>query len=502
MTIVDCRPFLAVGVSLLAAVLIAFSRKWPNLRESWSVIASVLKVGIVLSMVPAVLEGNVYTYTLCQITDTVGLTLRTDPAGMIFATLASMLWVPMNFYSIGYMRCNNESEQTGYFAAFAICLSAVMGIAMAENLLTFFFFYELLTLASYPLVLHKRNEAALMASRKYLIYTLISGQLFLVGVVAVYCISGTMSFTPGGFLTTDMAPKWVLQAIFVLMIIAGSVKAAVMPLHGWLPAAMIAPTPVSALLHAVAVVKTGVFSVLRIIGFVFGPKLLAELGVVDVLAWTAATTIIVSSLIALRQDHLKRRLAFSTVGQLSYIVLGAALISPLSIKGAYLHLVAHAVMKITLFMCAGLIIARTHKNNISELHGIGRRLPITMTCFTIASLGIAGVPFLVGFVSKWNLALGALQAGKPLFILVWVASALLAAGYLIPVCKMAFFKPEPKEGFVEYGDISYSMLIPICITTLAAVVLGTVPDIYPHFYELAAMTSDAVCAGWVPGGWL
>ena len=461
MTIVDCRPFLAVGVSLLAAVLIAFSRKWPNLRESWSVIASILKVGIVLSMVPAVLEGNVYTYTLCQITDTVGLTLRTDPAGMIFATLASMLWVPMNFYSIGYMRCNNESEQTGYFAAFAICLSAVMGIAMAENLLTFFFFYELLTLASYPLVLHKRNEAALMASRKYLIYTLISGQLFLVGVVAVYCISGTMSFTPGGFLTTDMAPKWVLQAIFVLMIIAGSVKAAVMPLHGWLPAAMIAPTPVSALLHAVAVVKTGVFSVLRIIGFVFGPKLLAELGVVDVLAWTAATTIIVSSLIALRQDHLKRRLAFSTVGQLSYIVLGAALISPLSIKGAYLHLVAHAVMKITLFMCAGLIIARTHKNNISELHGIGRRLPITMTCFTIASLGIAGVPFLVGFVSKWNLALGALQAGKPLFILVWVASALLAAGYLIPVCKMAFFKPEPKEGFVEYGDISYSMLIPI-----------------------------------------
>ena len=183
----------------------------------------------------------------------------------------------MNFYSIGYMRCNNESEQTGYFAAFAICMSAVMGIAMAENLLTFFIFYELLTLASYPLVLHKRNQEALMASRKYLIYTLISGQLFLAGVIAVYCISGTMDFTPGGFLTTDMAPRWVLQAIFVLMILAGSVKAAVMPLHGWLPAAMIAPTPVSALLHAVAVVKTGVFAVLRIIGFVFGPKLLAEI---------------------------------------------------------------------------------------------------------------------------------------------------------------------------------------------------------------------------------
>ena len=263
MTILDCRPFLAVGVSFIAAVLIAFSRRWPNLRETWSVIASVLKFGIILSMLPAVLDGNQYQWTLCQITDTVGLTLRTDPAGMIFAVLASMLWVPMNFYSIGYMRCNNESEQTGYFAAFAICMSAVMGIAMAENLLTFFIFYELLTLASYPLVLHKRNKEALMASRKYLIYTLISGQLFLAGVIAVYCISGTMDFTPGGFLTTDMAPRWVLQAIFVLMILAGSVKAAVMPLHGWLPAAMIAPTPVSALLHAVAVVKTGVFAVVR-----------------------------------------------------------------------------------------------------------------------------------------------------------------------------------------------------------------------------------------------
>lgn len=501
MTIIDCRPFLAVGVSFLAAVLIAFSRKYPNLRETWSAIASVVKFGIILSMLPAVLDGNCYEWTLCQITDTVGLTLRTDPAGMIFAVLASMLWVPMNFYSIGYMRCNKEKEQTGYFAAFAICMSSVMGIAMAANLLTFFMFYELLTLASYPLVLHKRNEEALMASRKYLIYTLISGQLFLAGIVAVYCISGTMDFVAGGFLTTEMAPRWVLQAIFVLMILAGSVKAAVMPLHGWLPAAMIAPTPVSALLHAVAVVKTGVFCVLRVIGFVFGPKLLAEIGTVDALAWAAAASILISSLIALRQDHLKRRLAFSTIGQLSYIVLGAALLSPLSIKGAYLHLVAHAVMKITLFMCAGLIIARTHRNNISELYGIGKKLPVTMACFTIASLGIAGMPFLVGFISKWNLALGALQAGKPLYVLVWVASALLAAAYLLPVCQMAYLKKDPHEDIREYGEISYRMLVPICITTVMAVILGIMPNIYPHFYKLATMASEAICAGWT-GGWM
>ncbi len=501
MTILDCRPFLAVGVSFLAAILIAFSRRYPNVRESWSVIASFIKCGIILSMVPAVLDGNYYEWTLCQLTDTVGFTLRTDPAGMVFAVLASILWVLINFYSIGYMRCNKEKEQTGYFAAFAICMSAVMGIAMAENLLTFFLFYEMLTLASYPLVLHKRNEEALMASRKYLIYTLISGQLFLAGIVIVYCISGTMSFNAGGFLNTSMAPKWVLEVCFALLILAGSVKAAVMPLHGWLPAAMIAPTPVSALLHAVAVVKTGVFCVLRVIGFVFGPKLLAELGIVDVLAWAAAISIIVSSLIALRQDHLKRRLAFSTVGQLSYIVLGAALLTPLSIKGAYLHLVAHAVMKITLFMCAGLIIARTHRNNISELYGIGKKLPITMACFTIASLGIAGMPFLVGFVSKWNLALGALQAGKPLYVLVWVASALLAAAYLMPVCQMVYFRRDPQEHLREYGEVSYRMLIPICITTAMAIVLGVMPNIYPHFYQLATMAADAICVGW-NGGWL
>ena len=351
MTIMDCRPFLAVGVSFLAAVLISFSRRYPNVRESWSVIASFIKFGLIISMVPGVLAGVTYEWTLFQITDTIGFTLRADSAGILFACLAALLWIPINFYSIGYMRCNNEHEQTGYFAAFAICMSSVMGIAMASNLLTFFFFYELLTIASYPLVLHKRNEEALLASRKYLIYTLISGQLFLAGLVAVYCISGTMDFKAGGFLTTDMAPTWQLQLIFLIMILAGSVKAAVMPLHGWLPAAMIAPTPVSALLHAVAVVKTGVFAVLRIIGFVFGPKLLADIGTADILAWFAAGSIIISSLIAIQQDNLKRRLAFSTIGQLSYIVLGAALLSPLSIKGAYLHLVAHAVMKITLFMC-------------------------------------------------------------------------------------------------------------------------------------------------------
>lgn len=501
MIVTDPRPFLAIGVAFLAALLVACSRRYPNIRETWSTLGSVIMFGLVFSMVPGVLQGAVYEWSLFSLTDTIGFTVRTDPAGMIFACLASLLWIPINFYSIGYMRNNQEAEQTGYFASFAVCMAATLGIALSSNLLTFFVFYETLTIFSYPLVLHERNEEALSASRKYLAYTLVSGQLFLAGTVGVYCISGTMDFRAGGFLDSTMAPLWVLQLLFILMILAGSVKAAVMPLHGWLPAAMVAPTPVSALLHAVAVVKTGAFAVLRVIGFVFGPKLLSELGTADVLAWLAALTILVSSFIALKQDNLKRRLAFSTIGQLSYIVLGASLLTPLAIKGAYLHLVAHALMKITLFMCAGCIIVRTHLHDISEMDGIGRRMPVTMGCFAIASLGIAGMPFIIGFISKWNLALGAIQAGKPLFVVVWIASALLAMAYLLPVVRMAFFKPEPAEDPRHYGSISYSMLIPICFTALLAVVLGCDPEVFPpDFYRLAAIASDAICAGW-GGGW-
>lgn len=500
LTIIDPRPFYAIGVAFTAALLVSFSGKNPNLRETWSAVASFIMFGIIMSMVGGVLDGKIYEYTLFQLTDTVGMTMRTDPAGMIFACLASLLWIPINFYSIGYMRNNHEGMQTGYFAAFALCMGATMGIALASNLLTFFVFYEILTISSYPLVLHERDKEALLASRKYLAYTLCSGQLFLAGTVGLYCIAGTMDFTPGGFVTIDMAPRWALQMLFVLMIMAGSVKAAVMPLHGWLPAAMVAPTPVSALLHAVAVVKTGAFAVLRVLGFVFGPKVLLQLGIADVLAWAAAITILASSFIALRQDNLKRRLAFSTIGQLSYIVLGGALLSPLAFRGAYLHLVAHAVMKITLFMCAGCIIVRTHLHDISEMDGIGHKMPITMICFALTSLGISGLPFIVGFISKWSLAMGAIQAGKPLFVLVWVASALLSIGYLMPVVRIAFYRPGPHEDPRQYGNRTWLMLGPICFTAFVSVLLGFYPGFFPpDFYHLAKMAALAITAGW--GTW-
>lgn len=503
MTIISIRPFLAVGISLLAALLIMFSGKKPNLREGWTVGAAIIKVALIFSMVPAVVAGNVYEYTLFNITDTVGFTLRTDAAGMIFACVSSFLWIPVAFYSIGYMRGHHEKEQTGFFAAFAVCLSAAIGIALSANLITFFVFFELLTIATYPLVFHSRTDEAKFSGRKYLIYTLVSGQLFLVGIGIVYYLTGgNVDFAAGGILTADMAPAGLLAILFVMLIAGGAVKAGLMPIHGWLPSAMVAPTPVSALLHAVAVVKAGAFAVIRIIGYVFGPQLLAQLGAAEVLAWFAVATILISSLIAMKQDNLKRRLAYSTVGQLSYVILGAAILAPLSIAGAFFHIVAHAAMKITLFMCAGAIIVTTHKENISEMKGLGKRMPITMACFTIASLGIAGMPFVVGFLSKWNILLGAMQMNQPLYLAVLVASALLALSYLMPVCYIAFFKKNEEGNFQKYGEANKFMLLPICLTAIVSVVLGIFPNAGVHLYDLANMAANAITAGWTGGGWL
>ncbi len=501
MTIIAVRPFLAVGISLLAALLIMFSGKRPNLREGFTIAASFIKVALIFSMVPAVLQGNVYEFTLFNITDTLGFTLRTDAGGMLFACVFSFLWVPVAFYAIGYMRGHHEKNQTAFFAAFAVCLSAAVGIALSANLITFFVFFEILTIATYPLVVHSKTAEAKFSGRKYLIYTLVSGQLFLVGIIMVYAISGTLDFQAGGFLDSGMASPGILALIFVFLVLAGAVKAGVMPLHGWLPSAMVAPTPVSALLHAVAVVKAGAFCVIRVIGYVFGPQLLAELGCAQILAYIAAFTIIAASLIAMKQDNLKRRLAYSTVGQLSYVVLGAALLSPLSMTGAYFHIVAHALMKITLFMCAGAIIVTTHKENISDMHGIGRRMPITMACFTIGSLGIAGMPFIVGFISKWDILMGAMEIGQPLYVLIFIGSAMLSLSYLIPVCSLAFFKENKQGNFTKFGEANKFMLIPICVTAALCIVLGVVPNFGVGLYDLAETAAGAITAGWTGGGW-
>ncbi|MDN5347302.1 MAG: multicomponent Na+:H+ antiporter subunit [Clostridia bacterium] len=485
------RPLWAVLISLVAAGLILLSDRRPNLRETITMLAAVGKFVIVLTMLPDVLAGQVVESAPLKLAPGISLHLRADALGLLFALLSSGLWVVTSVYSIGYMRSMKYGHETGYYASFAVCLSAAVGIALAANLLTFFVFYEILTIATYPLVVHARTPEAVSGGRKYLVYTLTAGQLLLIAVVWAQVVAPGAEFRPGGFLAGRITPP-ALDIMFILFILGLGVKAAIMPLHDWLPTAMVAPTPVSALLHAVAVVKAGAFGFLRITGYVFGPELLKETNLGSLLAWIAALTIIVASLRALAEDNLKRRLAYSTVGQLSYVVLGAALITPMSLVGGMFHIVAHAFMKITLFFCAGAIYVTTHKENVSEMDGIGRQMPLTMGAFTLGSLGIVGMPFVVGFVSKWNLGLGALQAGHPIFVAVLVASALLSTGYFFPIVYKAYFG-QTRETYSRH-EAKPSLLYPLVLTALVSLVLGIMPNFGLSFYQLAKMAAKSIIA--------
>lgn len=489
----SARPLWAVVLGLLAIPLILASDKRPNLRETWTLLAAFGKAGLVLSMLPWVLDGRVATATLWEISPSVTLALRVDTLGYVFALVASCLWVLTSFYSIGYVRGANEHKQTRYYASFATCVAATIGIAFSANLLTFLVFFEMLTIATFPLVIHKETPAARKAANKYLAYTLPAGLSLVFCTAFCFHVAGNLDFTPGGFLGGLGVGRTTLRWVFLFFILAVGVKAGIMPLHSWLPAAMAAPTPVSALLHAVAVVKAGVFGVLRVTGYVFGPDLLRDIGVWQALGWAAAITLTVASLLAMRQDNLKRRLAYSTVGHLSYIVLGAAMLTPAAWTGSVLHLMFHATMKITLFMCAGAIYVNVHKENISQMHGIGRQMPITMAAFAIGSLGLAGVPGINGFVSKWNLAVGTMQADQPIFMGFLVLSGILNAAYFFPIVHVAFFKKS--DDFPRYGEASPLMVVPLALTGIVSLVLGIAPNLGVRAWDMAKTIATAVTGG-------
>lgn len=494
LTALDYRPGIIVLLPLIASCLIYVLGEHirPNFREAITFVAAFPMAALVYSMIPAALAGKEIGFTLLEIVKGIPLQFSVDAAGMIFACVASTLWIVTSCYSIGYMRGHGEKNQTGYYSSFAMCLTATMGLCFSANLLTFFIFFEVLTVATYPLVVHYRDEEGTRSGRKYLAYTLISGQLFFAGIVILYSFTGRMDFVPGGFVNTgDIPMPWML-AVFILMIGAGIVKAGVMPLHSWLPAAMVAPTPVSALLHAVAVVKAGAFCTLRVVLYVFGPEAARFCHGSEILAWMAVATILISSLIAIRKDNLKARLAFSTVGQLSYIILGIAILSPFAATGALYHIVAHAFMKITLFMCAGAIFVTTHRKNISEMIGIGRQMPVTMTCFTLASLAVAGFPFFVGFTSKANIIMGAISMGQPFFVATLIVSALLALTYLMPVVLLAFKRDFYNSQFPVKKEAVLPMLIPIMFTAACSLILGVMPNFGLHLYDLAAMAGNAI----------
>lgn len=488
--IISSKPILAVTVSIVAAFFIAITgERTRNLRETWTILASLTKFGIVISMLPDILSGKLIEYTVLNITPELILSFRVDALGILFATTASFLWIITSIYSIGYMRGLNEHAQTRYYAYFAIALSATIGVAFSANMFTAFLFYEIITVSTFPLVAHKETEEAKKGARKYLAYLLGTSVAFqLTAIVITYSITGNLSFSSKGVFTENVS-SFLLKITFFLYI-AGITKAAIMPLHSWLPAAMVAPTPVSALLHAVAVVKAGVFMVIRVVLNIFGIDLLKSLDLGTVLAIIASFTIIAASVIALKQDDLKLRLAYSTISQLSYIVLGVALLTPSAITGSIMHIVAHAFGKITLFFTAGAVYVVTNKTKISEFDGIGRQMPFTMASFTVGALSMIGTPPFAGFISKWYLSLGALEA-KQFFILgVLAASTILNAAYFMPIIYTAFLK-EPKlntnnkNGKTEIKEASVLAVLPLVITAISTLLIFFYPSIFLDIIKIA-----------------
>jgi len=486
------QPLITLLVPLFIALLIVITGRWPNIREFCTIAGSLAMFGAVFVMLPEVLEGRYPAISMFDISPGISLALKADAAGLIFGMSASALWIATSVFSIGYMRGLSEKKQTRYYACFAVCLASTMGIAFADNLLTFVIFYEILTLATYPLVIHKETPEAIKAGRKYLAYLLTGGLALILAVALTFSYAGTLEFKPGGILESAAAQHDLLP-LFAFFLIGMGVKSAIMPLHSWLPTAMIAPTPVSALLHAVAVVKAGVFGFVRVIGFVFGPDLFHDIGAGNVLAVMAGITIVLSSLLAMYQDNLKRRLAYSTVGHLSYIVLGIALLSPVAWVGGLMHIVNHAVMKITLFFCAGAIYVKTRCENISDLDGIGKQMPITMAAFTLAAIGLAAIPPINGFISKWLLGQGALDSEQWIYLVVLLLSGLLNAGYFFTIIRRAFFMQSDKR--TRFAEASPLLLVPLVCTALLALILGLVPDAILHLYSLASDVASSLFNG-------
>jgi multicomponent Na+:H+ antiporter subunit D len=480
----DMRLLLAILAPLLGAGLVMLTGKRANVRETCSFIAAATLFVLVASMIPDIHAGQKLTFCVFPLLEGVSITLRADALSMVFALAASFLWVITVFYSAGYMRGLNEHEQTRFNACFALALFGAIGCAFSDNLLTLYLFYEIVSICTYPLVAHHQDEESYESGKKYLTYlTATAKGLVLPAMVLIYVLKGNLDFANN--ITTGILPpdvnRWVVTGLYACCII-GFAKNGVMPFHNWLPSAMVAPTPVSALLHAVAVVKVGVFSTVRVMLYVFGVDTMHALNLGLPTAYFVSITIVVASIIALSKDNLKARLAYSTVSQLSYIILGVALLTPAGIEGGLIHIANHAFSKITLFFCAGAIYVATHKKNISEMNGLGRVMPWTFGAFAIASLSMIGAPPVAGFVSKWYLLNGAYDARSIGIIIVLLVSTVLNAAYFAPVVYAGFFgKPSAEDTKHQYSEAHPALVIPLTITAAISLVIGLYPGFFMSF---------------------
>jgi formate hydrogenlyase subunit 3/multisubunit Na+/H+ antiporter MnhD subunit len=511
---VDYRPLIAALCPTIAALLILLSRRHPNIREACTIAASLTLFLVVTSMVSSVLETGSIAFSLLTVFPGADLAFKVDACGLVFAVTSSSLWILVSFYSIGYMRSLEEHAQTRYYFSFSVAILGAIGMAFSANLVTMFVFYEILTVSTYALVAHDETPEAIQGGHKYLVYLLTGGAFLLFATLLTYSLVGTTDFQPQGILgpALETGSRLTLQLLFFCFMV-GFVKAAWMPIHSWLPTAMVAPTPVSALLHAVAVVKAGVFGIIKTVFYLYGTDLMQELGLGIALACVASFTIIVANLQAIGQNNLKRLLAFSTINQLSFIILGAAILTPMSATGALIHIPFHGFMKITLFLCAGAIAVIAQKKNVSDMAGVGRQMPVTMIAFTIAAFGMCGAPPVAGFISKWHISLGAIEGGQLPFLLVILAGSLLDVVYFFPVIKTAFFERVPEADTVR-GDMEEKvaffrgkvrnrererplylfMVVPLAITAFFSIVFCLRPQTL-HIYDLVQMAVTELFAG-------
>ena len=477
---------LGMGLPLLALGLIGLTGKIPNLREACTLVVSVSLFLVTCQLASLVFAGERPTLVLGEMVPGFEIAFQVEPLGMLFALVASGLWILTTIYAVGYMRGHHEKNQTRFFACFAIAIFAAIAAAYSANLFTLFVAYEVMTLSTYPLVTHHGDEKAKRGGRVYLgILLSTSVALFMLAIAWTWKLCGTLDFTAGGILGVPHAEgtitEWQLGVLLGLFAF-GIGKAALMPFHRWLPAAMVAPTPVSALLHAVAVVKVGVFSVLKVAVYIFGIDLISHTGIGEWLCYAAGTTILVASLVAMTRDNLKARLAYSTVSQLAYITLGAALATSDSVIGGGMHIAMHAVGKITLFFCAGAIYVGAHKTDISDMRGLGRAMPFTFAAFLIAAISIIGLPPGGGAWSKWFLAVGAAESGKLALMAALMISSLLNIAYLIPIPIRAFMTPAGQEP-MKFREAPAMCVVPLCLTAIGSVALFFAANEIWHWLE-------------------
>ncbi len=490
------RPVWAIIWPTLVALYILMAGKRPNIREAGILLGGLALCLTVLSMTPVVLAYGPIQFSGFELIPGIDFAFRVDALGLIFATTSSCLWILVSIYSIGYMRSLKEHAQTRFYFSFAVALAGAIGIAFAANLVTLFIFYEILTISTYPLVAHNETPEAMRGGHKYLAYLLTGGVFLLLGILMTYLLVGTTDFASSGILKPALGStsRFTLQIIFFFFLL-GFVKAAWMPFHAWLPAAMVAPTPVSALLHAVAVVKAGVFGVIRTVYYLYGTDLMQELGLGLTLACIAAFTIIIANLYAIGQDNLKRLLAYSTINQLSFIILGAAILSPKAALAAMIHIAYHGFMKITLFLCAGAIMVVTGIKQISQMAGIGRIMPITLTAFTVAAFGMCSIPPVAGFISKWYFCLGTVQADRIAFLFVALTASILDLVYFFPIVRTAFFnQPREAPGNETGRPLYLFMVIPLAITGMFSILFCLFPNMF-HIFDLAQMAINDLFGG-------